>query len=216
MLESNRVKSSHIYLLSFIQPTIVFTTMFVGGWTTCLGIIIPLVIYPLLDVFFSVEKENFPASKNLNIKDQHIINGVKKAYNSARLEEIKSGKLKNLVKDNTLIIDSSHNPGGSKSLNDYLQTLNCNKHVIIGMMENKDHKKYISYFKDISSMTVIDIPGNSNAIKGKDLERKFKDIFNVSYKENIEIAIKSLPIKKNDIVVITGSLYLASEMLKLN
>ena len=154
--------------------------------------------------------------ENLNIKDQHIINGVKKAYNSARLEEIKSGKLKNLVKDNTLIIDSSHNPGGSKSLNDYLQTLNCNKHVIIGMMENKDHKKYISYFKDISSMTVIDIPGNSNAIKGKDLERKFKDIFNVSYKENIEIAIKSLPIKKNDIVVITGSLYLASEMLKLN
>ena len=60
MLESNRVKSSHIYLLSFIQPTIVFTTMFVGGWTTCLGIIIPLAVYPLLDVFFSVEKENFP------------------------------------------------------------------------------------------------------------------------------------------------------------
>ena len=60
MPESNRVKSSHIYLLSFIQPTIVFTTMFVGGWTTCLGIIIPLAVYPLLDVFFSVEKENFP------------------------------------------------------------------------------------------------------------------------------------------------------------
>ena len=47
--------------------------------------------------------------EDLNIKDEHIKNGVKKAYNSARLEEVKSGKLKNLIKNNTLIVDSSHN-----------------------------------------------------------------------------------------------------------
>ena len=41
--------------------------------------------------------------KDLNIKDWHIIEGVKKAYNPARLEEIKEGKLKDLVKDNMLI-----------------------------------------------------------------------------------------------------------------
>ena len=85
----------------------------------------------------------------LNIKDQHIINGVQKASHIARLEEIKSGKLKNLVKNNKLILDSSHNPGGSKVLNEYLQTLDCNKHVIIGMMANKNHQEYISYFKKI-------------------------------------------------------------------
>ena len=154
--------------------------------------------------------------ENLNIKDQHIINGVKKACNSARLEEIKSGKLKNLVRDNTLIVDSSHNPGGSKSLNEYLQTLNCNKHVIIGMMENKDHEKFISYFKDISSLTVIDIPNQVNAISGKKLKEKFKNIQNVQYKKNIVQAIESIPLKENDLVVITGSLYLAGEMLNFN
>ena len=42
---------------------------------------------------------------NLNIKDSHIMKGVKKAYNMARLEEIKSGKLKDLIPNNTLIID---------------------------------------------------------------------------------------------------------------
>ena len=50
----------------------------------------------------------------IKIKDEHIIDGVQKATNIARLQEIKSGKLKDLIKNNRLILDSSHNPGGSK------------------------------------------------------------------------------------------------------
>ena len=154
--------------------------------------------------------------ENLKIKDQQIIDGIKKAHNTARLEEIKSGKLKDMVKNNMLILDSSHNPGGSKVLNDYLQTLECKKHVIIGMMANKDHKEYISYFKNISSLTTVDIPNQKNAISGMKLKEKFKDIPNVQYKESIEEAIKSIPLKKNDLLIITGSLYLAGEVLNLN
>ena len=154
--------------------------------------------------------------ENLKIKDEQIISGVKKAYNSGRLEEIKSGKLKELLKNNTLILDSSHNPGGSKALNEFLQTLNCKKHVIIGMMENKDHEKFLSYFKDISSLTVVDIPNQINAISGIKLKEKFKNISNLNYKESIEQAIKSLRLERNDIVLITGSIYLAGEVLKLN
>ena len=154
--------------------------------------------------------------ENLKIRDEQIINGIKNAYNSARLEEIKSGKLKDLVKNNTLIIDSSHNPGGSKALNEYLQTLNCNKHIIVGMMENKDHEKFINYFKNISSLTVIDIPNQANAISGKKLKEKFKKFKNLNYVKNIEQALKSLQLEKNDIVLITGSIYLAGEVLNLN
>ena len=154
--------------------------------------------------------------EDIKIQDQHIINGIQKANNIARLEEIKSGKLKDLVKNNKLILDSSHNPGGAKVLNDYLQTLECNKHIIIGMMANKDHEKYISYFKDISSLTTIDIPNQPNAISGKDLKDKFKIIPNVQYKDNIEQAIKSISLKENDLIIITGSLYLCGEFLNLN
>ena len=154
--------------------------------------------------------------ENLKIKDEQIISGVKKAYNSGRLEEIKSGKLKELLKNNTLILDSSHNPGGSKALNEFLQTLNCKKHVIIGMMENKDHEKFLSYFKDISSLTVVDIPNQINAISGVKLKEKFKNISNLNYKESIEQAIKSLRLERNDIVLITGSIYLAGEVLRIN
>ena len=61
MTESKRCESTHIYLLSFILPMIVLTTMFVGDWTTSLGIIIPLTLYPLLDVFFSIRKSPLPS-----------------------------------------------------------------------------------------------------------------------------------------------------------
>ena len=154
--------------------------------------------------------------KDIKIKDQHIIDGIQKASNIARLEEIKSGKLKNLVKNNRLILDSSHNPGGSKVLNEYLETLDCKKHIIIGMMANKEHEKYISYFKDISSLTTIDIPNQPNAISGKELREKFKSIPNVQYKKSIKEAIQSINLKDNDLLIITGSLYLSGEFLNLN
>jgi dihydrofolate synthase/folylpolyglutamate synthase len=153
---------------------------------------------------------------DFNIKDDDIKKGLTKIKSLGRLQEIKSGKLKTLVKNNQLIIDGSHNEDGARVLNEYLQTLNCRKHVILGMMTNKNHEKYISYFKDISSLTTIDIPNQPNAISGRLLKEKIKNIKNVQYKKNIKQAIESIPLKENDLVIITGSLYLAGEMLNLN
>tara|TARA_Y100001958_G_C21132661_1_gene473572 strand:- start:28 stop:1032 length:1005 start_codon:yes stop_codon:yes gene_type:complete len=154
--------------------------------------------------------------KDLNIKDKHITEGVKKAHNPARLEEIKEGKLKDLVKDNMLICDGTHNPGGAKVLSKYLNNLNCDVHAIIGMMANKNHEEFIGYFKNLKSITTIDIPNTPNAIDGKNLKEKFSIIPNVQHKESIEEAIKSIQLNEKDILIITGSLYLASEVLKLN
>ena len=153
---------------------------------------------------------------DFSIKDEHIKNGITKIKSIGRLQEIKTGKLKKLAKNNRLIVDGSHNEDGARVLNEYLQTLNCNKHVILGMMANKDHEKYISYFKNISSFTTIDIPGQPGSISGKDLKKKFNNIPNVKYKENIEQAIISTPLKKDDLLIITGSLYLAGKVLNLN
>ena len=153
---------------------------------------------------------------DLGIKDDHIQRGIIKISSLARLQKIKSGKLKELVEDNELLVDGSHNENGSQALNAYLQSLACNKHVIIGMMANKEHKKYISYFKDISSLTTIDIPNQPNSICGKELKEKFKDMPNVQYQPSIEQAIKSIDLKKDDLLLITGSLYLAGEVLNLN
>ena len=72
----------------------------------------------------------------LQVDDIHIKNGITKIKSIARLQEIKKGKIKDLSKNNRIFVDGSHNPLGAKALNKYLETLNCNKHVIIGMMSN--------------------------------------------------------------------------------
>jgi len=154
--------------------------------------------------------------KDLKIKDDHIKKGILKINCIARLQEIKSGKLKELVKDHKLFVDGSHNPLGAKVLNEYLESLDCNKHIILGMMANKDHSEYMSFFKDISTLTTIDIPNQPNSIKGGELKDKLNGFSNINYKESIEDAIKSIPVKENDIILITGSLYLAGEVLNLN
>jgi dihydrofolate synthase/folylpolyglutamate synthase len=150
------------------------------------------------------------------ITDNNIKNGITKIESIARLQEIKSGKLKNLVKNNKLFVDGSHNPLGAKALNEYLQSLNCNKHIILGMMSNKDHYEYMSYFKGIKSLTTIDIPNQPNAIKGNELKDKIKNFKNVKYQSSVENSITSIDLQENDIILITGSLYLAGEVLNLN
>ena len=153
---------------------------------------------------------------DLVIKEEHIQRGITKISSLARLQEIKSGKLKKLVKNNKLIIDGSHNEDGARVLNEYLQSLDCNKHIIVSMMANKEHKKYISYFKNVSSITTIDLKTQPNSISGKDLKEKFKIMPNVQYQPSIEQAIKSINLKEGDLLLITGSLYGAAEVLSLN
>ena len=177
---------------------------------------------PLPNVLGQFQLENISTAiatirtLNLGIQDTEIENGIQKIHNLARLQEIKSGKLKELVKNNTLLVSGDHNPDGARVVNEYLQTLDCNKHIILGMMSNKDHNEYISYFKNISTLTTIDIPNQPNSIGGKDLKNKLNSFKNVQYKEDIFDAIKSISVKKNDIILITGSLYLAGEILNLN
>ena len=134
------------------------------------------------------------------------------------MQEIKNGKLKNLIKNNKLFIDGSHNPLGAKVLSEYLDTLNCKKHMILGMMLNKDHNEYISFFKGkINSLTIIDIPNQENAIGRNELKNKLKlEGLKINSEPTIQEAISSIPLKDNEIIFITGSLYLAGEVLNLN
>ena len=155
-------------------------------------------------------------SLKLQIEDGHINNGITKIKSVARLQEINNGRIKDLCKNNKIFIDGSHNPLGAKVLNKYLESLNCNKHIILGMMSNKDHNEYMNYFKNITSLTTIDIPNQPNAITGQELKQKLNRFPNINYKESIQDAIKSILVSNNDIILITGSLYLAGEVLNLN
>ena len=157
-------------------------------------------------------------SLKLGINEEKIKKGITKIKTVGRLQEIKKGKLKNLAKRNKLLLDGSHNPLGAKVLVDYLDTLNCQKHLILGMMSNKDHENYIRYFKKkINSLTIVDIPNQKNSMKRNNLKNKLKlDGIEIQSKPSIEEAINSLQVENDEIILITGSLYLAGEVLNLN
>jgi dihydrofolate synthase/folylpolyglutamate synthase len=155
--------------------------------------------------------------EEINVSDENIKSGITKIRSIARFQEIKNGKLKDLAKKNKIYIDGSHNSLGASALSKHLSLLKCNKHIILGMMSNKDHIDYMDHFKNkISSLTTVDIPNQPNAISGEELMKKLKNSKNVKYKKSIKEAIKSINLKNKDIIIITGSLYLAGEVLNQN
>ncbi len=155
--------------------------------------------------------------EEIDIKESDIKEGIKKIKTLGRLQEIKSGKLKELVNNNKLIIDGSHNALGGKVLSKYLESIENKKHLIVGMMSNKNHQEFLDNFiNKISSLTTVDIPNQPNAINGQDLKNKISGFKNVKYKKSVKEALEALELKENDIAIITGSLYLAGEVLNLN
>ena len=91
--------------------------------------------------------------------------------------------------------------------------------MILGMMANKEHKKFIQIFKNrIHSIITLNIPNQINFIEKGKLSKIAESCGIPSKAENsIETALRNIA-KENDnaIIFCTGSLYLAGEILNLN
>ena len=156
--------------------------------------------------------------KIFSVKDEHIVNGIKNISLKARLEEIKSGKLKNTAGNNKLVIDGGHNISASISIANWVKNQNVEVNLIVGMMRDKEHVEFIKNFKNIvNSITLIDIPNQDGAISKEDFKKKLDNLkLNLKLSNGIEESIKSLSKNENTIILCIGSLYLAGEILRLN
>ena len=156
--------------------------------------------------------------KIFNIRVKDVINGIQNISLKGRLEEIKSGKLKAIAGNNRLIIDGGHNISASMSIANWVKNQNEEVNLIVGMMKDKEHLKFMEAFEDIvNSVTLIDIPNQAGAIFKEDLKRKLDKLkLNLKLANGIEESIKTLSINENTIILCVGSLYLAGEILSLN
>jgi len=156
--------------------------------------------------------------KIFKVKDESIKKGVQNIKLKGRLQEIKSGKLKKLARNNRLIIDGGHNISASFSISKWAKTQNEEVNLIIGMMKDKEHYQFVKAFETVvKSITLIDIPNNEGGIFKEDLKNKLNGIkikFNLS--DSIEESIKYFSAKEKSIILCVGSLYLCGEILKLN
>ena len=156
------------------------------------------------------------------IADSHIKEAIIKIRSEGRLQNITQGKLRNYVsKNNQILIDGAHNPLAASAIEKYLGTLNSKRKIImlLGMMANKEHKKFIQMFKNrVHSIIALDIPNQENFIEKVKLSKVARSCGIPSKTENsIRSALKNISEEnENAIIFCTGSLYFAGEILNLN
>ena len=181
------------------------------------------IILPEPNVLGDHQLENISTSiaaarELFNIKDQDIKTGITKIELKGRLQEIKSGKLKDLVGSNRLICDGCHNINAAKAIANWVNQQNQDVHLIVGMMKDKDHQGFIDCFKDkVKSITLIDIPNQEGSISKEEFKNKLNGINKtINLCKNIKESIQSINKYQNEICLVSGSLYLIGEVLNLN
>ena len=109
------------------------------------------------------------------IKDSHIIQAITKIRSEGRLQSITKGKLRKYVsKNNQILIDGAHNPLAASAVEKYLENLNSGRKIImlLGMMANKEHRKFIEIFKNrVHSIIALDIPNQENFIEKTEFQK---------------------------------------------
>ena len=165
------------------------------------------------------------AARNLDqfkITEPHIKEAITKIRSEGRLQNVTQGKLRKYVsKNNVILIDGAHNLLAASEIKKYLETLDAKRKIfmILGMMANKEHKKFIQIFKNrVHSIIALDIPNQINFIQKEKLSKIAQSCGISSKTENsIEEALKNVANKNNNAIIFcTGSLYFAGEILNLN
>tara|TARA_B100000686_G_scaffold219630_1_gene226643 strand:- start:3769 stop:5052 length:1284 start_codon:yes stop_codon:yes gene_type:complete len=156
------------------------------------------------------------------VDQSHIINALTKIRSEGRLQKILNGKLRNYVAiNNEIFLDGGHNTLAASVLTKHLDILDKSKkiYMILGMMNNKDHEEFISYFKNkVSLIIAIDIPNQKNYIKKEKLDEIIRKVgIKSKTKSSIQSSLRFIAKEdENGIIFICGSLYLCGEVLNLN
>ena len=156
--------------------------------------------------------------KIFNVKDQDIKLGIQNISLKGRLQEIKSGKLKKIAGNNRLVVDGGHNISSSYVIADWIKNQNQKVNLVVAMMKDKEHQKFMKSFEGIvNSVTIIDIPKQDGAISKNEFKQKISNLnLKLNISDSIEDAIYSNSKDIDAITLVTGSLYLIGEVLNLN
>ncbi len=163
-----------------------------------------------IEVLYKYFKNSFKTDLNDNL----IRNGILKFKNEGRFEIIK-------YKNSSIVLDGAHNPDGIKNLVISLRKIFSKNNFIIifAVMKDKDDKTILRRLSVLGGDIIFAGLNNDRALGVNDLKelslqsRYFRNVFTAdNIKDALQTAIKSK--KKNDIILICGSLYLIGEFKK--
>lgn len=147
----------------------------------------------------------------LNIDNKSILTGINNAYWPGRMEKIHDNPM--------VVLDGAHNLDGIKNLTKNLNIFKYDKlYIIASILKDKEHDKML---KELSLFAQEIILVDLNTKRKTDISILEKEVLKyntkVSVIEDLNTAIiKTLnAAKKNDLIIISGSLYLVSDVKEI-
>ena len=142
----------------------------------------------------------------LEIGKNAIAKGVRTARWPARMQLLSDGPLIALTSDRKVWLDGGHNPRAGDAI---AQSIEGPLHLVIGMLEGKDPRALLDPMAgQFRTLQIVPVPGHDShpvSAFGEDAVAR----------ENLEDALLNVP-DDDYPILITGSLYLAGEALRLN
>lgn len=169
--------------------------------------------------YYQVHNAMLAIAGILELIDKNIIDisydEIKKAVANTRWQ----GRMELINKNPRIVLDGAHNSDGIDNLVRNFSLFKYNKlYIISSILSDKDHKKMLEslseYSKDLFLLDLDNIRKTEIDILKREAEEYFE---NVEITRDIKSAIED--VKKlatnDDLIVITGSLYLVSEIKQL-
>lgn len=159
-----------------------------------------------------------------NIPDAAIKAGLDWARWPARLQSLSDTKLAPLLpKGSKIWLDGGHNPAAARSLKDFFRSLNTEKspfYLVVGMLAGKDTHRFIKPFTSIAKgLYAVPIKDQKKVRPPAEIAAEASALgISGKISKDVPSALRAISSasegKPAPTVLITGSLYLAGEILK--
>lgn len=147
----------------------------------------------------------------LSVTPEAMAAGIRGARWPARLQRLGTGPLTDLVPGRTVWLDGGHNPDAGQAIARHLAD-QPPVHVVIGMLANKDPAAILGPLGTrLLSVTIVPAPGHD--AHGRDAFAPYSAV-PLAEAPDVAAALSTLPADGD--VLITGSLYLAGDVLRRN
>lgn len=161
-----------------------------------------------LNASASVEVCRCLRRKGFDISEETIKRAVSSTQIKARLQLVSH--------EPDILVDGGHNPDGIRNLTQLLYQWHCPVYAVVGMVDSKDYEEGVTMISR-HSRKIFTVDGFvSNSVPAEKLaeiaERYTSAEACISLEEAV-VKAKSLALENDGVVVVCGSLYLASEYL---
>lgn len=162
-------------------------------------------IYNCITAITAVEQLR---KNGIKISDSAIKYGIENTHFPARMEV--------LSKEPLIILDGSHNPDGARALEQTLIKFSGKPiTMMMGILQDKNYHVILEQVGKYADQFIAVTPNNARALNCEDLKNEAeKWCAHVRSYDNIYEAVQEVlrEITKNEVLIICGSLYLASEV----